>query len=202
MTTGAILTSPHWDVQYQSAHLPWETNRPSPELQRVFAETRLRPCRAVELGCGSGVNAVWLARQGFDVTAIDLSPTAIRRARQRALAAGVSVRFIAGNLLATELGGPFGFVLDRGCYHAVRLAAPGGYLRALARITRPGSVGLFLTGNAAEPEDDVGPPVMEAWQLRTELGQVFDDLTLRPFRWDAPPGAKRYLGWSCFGRRY
>jgi hypothetical protein len=58
-----------WDVRYDKGETPWETDRPSSELQRVIAEVPVLPCRAVELGCGTGASAVWLAQQGFDVTA-------------------------------------------------------------------------------------------------------------------------------------
>src|SRR5262249_19783406 len=100
------------------------------------------------------------------------------------------------------LEGPFDFFFDRGCYHAVRLADGPGYLRTLQRVTRPGTVGLVLLGNAAEPEDEAGPPVLEEWEVRAEFGGLFDIVQLRPFRFDpAWPGAKRYLGWSCLLRR-
>src|SRR5437868_13790754 len=73
-----------WDASYRSGNPPWETGRPSEELQRVIAEQGIRPCRVVELGCGTGINAIWLAQQGFDVTALDFSPLAIAKAQKRA----------------------------------------------------------------------------------------------------------------------
>jgi SAM-dependent methyltransferase len=199
----AVLQAGHWDAQYRAGPAPWDTGRPSPELRRVVAAYRVRPCRAVELGCGTGTNAVWLARQGFAVTAVDISPHAVRRGRRWAAAAGVRVHFLAADLTAPGvLRGPFDFFFDRGCYHAVRLADAGAYLRTLERVTRPGALGLVLTGNAAEPEDEDGPPVLDERQLRAELGRLFDIVRLRPFRFDAPgPGDRCYLGWSCLLRR-
>jgi SAM-dependent methyltransferase len=200
---GAEVLSPnHWEVQYRAGRQPWETDRPSSELRRVLAEYGVRPCRAVELGCGTGTNAVWLASQGFQVTAVDLSPLAVQRARQRARAAGVRVHFLAGDVTDPAiLAGPFDFFFDRGCYHAVRLADGPGYLRAVERVTRSGALGLVLTGNADEPEDEVGPPVLSERQMRAEWGQHFDVVHLRPFRFDPREGEKRYLGWSCWVRR-
>ena len=89
----------HWEERYEKGETPWDTGRPSSELQRMVAEDAVAPCRAVELGCGTGTNAVWLARQGFDVTAIDLSTRAVERARRRAEAAGVAVRFLTADVL-------------------------------------------------------------------------------------------------------
>src|SRR5207245_1111401 len=162
---------------------PWETGRPSSELRQLLRRWHVRPGRAVELGCGTGVNAVWLARHGFAVTAIDLSPRAIERARRRAAAAGVAVDFRVGDVTQPGcLSGPFDFFFDRGCYHAVRLADVEAYLRAVRAATRPRALGLILMGNAAEPEELVGPPVLDQWQIRAEWGTYFDILRLQPFR--------------------
>jgi SAM-dependent methyltransferase len=62
-----------WDMHYQSGKPPWETGQPSAELARVIGEEPIQPGCVIDLGCGSGINAVWLAQQGFDVTAVDFS---------------------------------------------------------------------------------------------------------------------------------
>jgi SAM-dependent methyltransferase len=193
-----------WDRKYLCARPPWETGKPSSELQRVVAERRVAPCRAIELGCGTGKSAVWLAEQGFDVLGVDLSRLAIQRARENPVRDGVRVRFLAADLLDFwELGGPYRFFFDRGCYHAVRLFDAGGYFRTLEQVLEPGALGLVLMGNAAEPEEEeVGPPVLEEREVRREFDYRFEILALRAFRFDAAPdGGKRYLGWSCLVRR-
>jgi len=204
MLSGAAVCDPgHWDAQYRAGPVPWDTPRPCGELRRVLAGYGVRPCRALEAGCGTGGNAVWLASRGFDVVAVDLSRVALRRARRCAAAAGVGVRFVAADLTdaALSLGGPFDFFFDRGCYHAVRLADGPAYLRTLRRLTRPGALGLVLMGNAAEPEDAVGPPVLTEAEVRAEWGSTFDLVRLRAFRFDPSHDNKRYLGWSCLVRR-
>src|SRR5439155_8349298 len=108
-----------WDNRYKGGDTPWDTGFPSTELERSLAEMQLPPGRALELGCGTGTNTVWLAQHGFDCTGVDLSPRAIARARQRADEAGVQVNFLEADLTALpDLGGPFDFLFDRGCYHA------------------------------------------------------------------------------------
>jgi methyl halide transferase len=192
----------HWEERYRAGQAPWDTGRPSSELERTVAEERIAPCRAFELGCGTGANAVWLAQQGFDVTAVDISPLAIERARQRAAAAGVNVRFLQADVLnLPDLGAPCRFYFDRGCYHVVRRENADGFVQALERITEPGTVGLILTGNAREPHDP-GPPVVDEATIRRELGRVFDIVRLREFRFDVTPGVDvAFLGWSCLLRR-
>src|SRR6185312_2198551 len=83
-----------WNDRYRDGNLPWDTGRPSSELQRILSQSTIRPCRALELGCGTGTNSVWLAQQGFEVTGIDLAPLAVEKAEQRARAAGVEVQFV------------------------------------------------------------------------------------------------------------
>lgn len=192
----------HWNERYRTGDIPWDTGHPSLELQRVLVEEKVAPCRAIELGCGTGTNAVWLAQQGFEMTAVDISPLALDHARQRAAAAGVSVRFLAADLLAPpDLGGPFDFFFDRGCYHVVRRTDVDGYLRTLQSITQPGTLGLVLAGNAREAHQP-GPPVVTEEEIRGELGRLFDIRWLREFRFDQVEAVGvRFLGWSCLVQR-
>lgn len=187
-----------WNDHYRDGHLPWDTGRPSSELERLVSRSAIKPCRALELGCGTGTNCVWLAEQGFEVTGIDVAPLAVERAEERARAAGVNVRFIVADVLEVpDLGLPFAFFFDRGCYHAVRREAPDRYAPAVARHLSPGARGLILAGNAREPHVP-GPPVVTEEQLRDELGMAFRILELHEFRFDEAPGVPvRFLGWSC-----
>jgi SAM-dependent methyltransferase len=192
----------HWEKRYREGDSPWDTGQPSSELVRVLREEGIAPCRALELGCGTGTNAVWLAQQGFDVTAVDLAPLALERAEARARAAGVKVRLVAASVLELpDLGGPFPFFFDRGCYHVVRRVDVGAYLRTLERAAAPGSTGLVLAGNACEPHTP-GPPVVSEQEIRDELGRVFEIVRLREFRFDSDKGSgEHFLGWSCLLRR-
>ena len=153
---------------------------------------------ALELGCGTGTNSVWLAQQGFEVTGIDVAPLAVEQAEKRARAAGVEVHFVVADVLhLPDLDGPFAFFFDRGCYHAIRRNAPQQYAPAVARQLTSGGRGLILAGNAREPHDP-GPPVVTEEQIRDELGLAFQILDLHEFRFDeAPAVTERFLGWSC-----
>jgi len=101
-----------WNDRYRDGNLPWDTGQPSSELQRVLARNTVQPCRALELGCGTGTNSVWLAQQGFEVTGVDLAPLAVERAEERAHAAGVNAHFVAADVFhLPNLGAPFAFFL-------------------------------------------------------------------------------------------
>ena len=133
---------------------------------------------------------------------MDVSPLAIQRARVRRTIPGTAVRFLAADLLDWwRLGGPYGFFFDRGCYGALRTFDRDGYLRMLEQVLEPGALGLLLAGNAGEPEDEDGPPVLDGRDLREDFEPLCEVLDLRAFRFDAAEGQKRYLGWSCLLRR-
>lgn len=187
-----------WNDHYRDGQLPWDTGHPSSELGQLVTRGAIQPGRALEVGCGTGTNSVWLAQQGFDVTGIDVAPLAIERAERRAREAGVSVRFLVADLaVLPDLGDPFDFFFDRGCYHAVRLINPDLYALTVARHLKPGARGLILAGNAQEPYTP-GPPVVTETEIRDELGPTFEILDLHPFRFDEAPGVPmRFLGWSC-----
>lgn len=188
----------HRNDHYRDGNLAWDTGHPSTELQRVLAAHSIPPGRALELGCGTGTNSVWLTQQGFEVAGVDLAPLAIERAESRAQAAGVAVRFAVADVLdLPDLGGPFAFFFDRGCYHAIRHEAPEQYAPAVAQHLAAGARGLILAGNAREPHDP-GPPVVTEEQIRKELSLAFKILDLHEFRFDEAPGVPfRFLGWSC-----
>src|SRR5690242_1448655 len=187
-----------WNDRYREGNLPWDTGRPSSELQAVVSQNAIRPCRALEIGCGTGTNSVWLAQQGFEVTGLDIAPLAIEQAEKLARAAGVQARFLAADVLRLpDLGGPFEFFFDRGCYHVVRRTAPTEYAPAVARQLAAGARGLILAGNAREPHDP-GPPVVTEQEIRDELGLAFRILDLHEFHFDEAPGVpEKFLGWSC-----
>jgi methyl halide transferase len=195
-----------WNQRYVTGDTPWESGQPSAELTRVVREWQIGPCRVLEMGCGTGENAVHLARQGFDVTAFDLAPLAIERAEAKIREAGVKARLFAANVLdLPDAGPPFPFVFDRGLYHIVRRDNLAGYLRTLERVCAPGGWYLTLTGNANDPVTvEHGPPRVRAQELCAELEGLFALVQLREFTFTGAPytgTSFRPLAWSALLRR-
>ena len=58
----------HWDKRYLDGETPWDSGTVCGHLQAGLQDFGIEPCRALEVGCGTGTNAIWLAQQGFDVT--------------------------------------------------------------------------------------------------------------------------------------
>jgi SAM-dependent methyltransferase len=192
----------HWQSRYQTGDTPWDTGRPSTMLLQVVAEKKIAPCRAIDLGCGTGTNAVWLAQQGFDVVGLDLSPLAIEQATKRAAQASVRVHFMAADVLKLDdLRPDFRFFFDRGLYHIVRKIDAPRYVQTVADWTVPGALGLVLAANAKEPMEP-GPPVVTEKEFRDEWGSTFDFVWLREFRFDETPIMQaRPLAWAGLLRR-
>ncbi len=192
---------PDWDGMYRDGTPPWETGIPARELVRVLSEGRIAKGIALEIGCGTGADAVYLARQGFELTAIDSSPMALDRARTRAELAGASICFVLDDVFKFgRTSGPFDFVYDAGFYHFVRRTDLERFLDVLWRVTRPGSYYLTLAGATGE-EAEGGPPQVSQEEIRLELGRLFEFVDLRPFRFESPRRPEGYLGWSCLMRR-
>jgi len=186
---------------YRRGTPPWDAGRPAAELVRVLDEGLLRPGTVLELGCGTGADAILLARRGFEVTAVDSSPLAIERARVRAEEAGVLPRFVLADVC--EFGpkaGRFDLIYECGFYHFVRQAALERYLDLLWRITSPGSYFLALIGAPGET-DGSGPPQVSEDDIYRELGRLFELVHLRSCRLESPQREEGYPGWSCLMRR-
>jgi SAM-dependent methyltransferase len=191
-----------WDGLYQEGKLPWNTEKPSSELVRAVESGEVPRGSALELGCGVGTNALYLAEQGFDVVAVDLSPTAISTAKDRAERSRLRVDFRVASLTDDpNLGGPYDFLFDRQVYHVIRKIDLDAYLRLLQSVSRPGTLYLSLSGNARE-EREIGPPQVSEPEIRTELGGLFEIARLTEFYFDESVQIKgRFLGWSALLRR-
>ena len=103
-----------YNVGYRWFRMPWEIG-PRQELVELVHAGRLPPGRAVDLGCGTGANAVFLAQHDFDVTGIDFAPAALAKATAKATAAGVHIQFIEDDLTALRHRlGSFDLLVDYG----------------------------------------------------------------------------------------
>jgi SAM-dependent methyltransferase len=137
-----------YDAMYRRG-APWEIG-PRTELVRLVTDGRLSsdalpPGRAVDLGCGTGANACFLAEQGFDVTGVDFSKVALAKAAQLASRSGLEVRFVEGDVTASSISGaegPFDLVVDYGTLDDLHGRRRRAMARTIARLTRPGGAAL------------------------------------------------------------
>jgi SAM-dependent methyltransferase len=130
-----------WDRFYadRERKVPFFAAKPDENLVSYVERGLIRPGRALDLGCGPGRNALYLAEAGFDVDAVDLSAGAIDWARQRADDAGASIRFHQGNVFhLPELTGPYDLVYDSGCFHHLSPHRRISHLALVRRVLAPG----------------------------------------------------------------
>lgn len=132
-----------WDDFYadRSRPVPFFAAKPDENLVSYLARGLISPGRALDLGCGPGRNALHIASRGFEVDVVDLSPTALAWAEDRAREAGADIRFHRGDAFALttgELGGPYELVYDSGCFHHLPPHRRISYLALLERTLAPG----------------------------------------------------------------
>jgi SAM-dependent methyltransferase len=133
-----------WNLHYLLGTPPWDTGITPPEVVELVEGGEIPPGRALDIGCGTGTNAIYLARHGFEVVGVDVAWLAIRRARRKARRAGVAVTFYTGDILklgtpdGPPIGGPFDFALDIGCLHSLASSERPTYAAMLHRVLRGG----------------------------------------------------------------
>jgi SAM-dependent methyltransferase len=186
-----------WEKRYVDDELPWDNGAPDVHLGRVIAAHQIAPGKALEVGCGTGTNSVWLAEQGFEITGMDISKTAIERAAARAESAGASCRFTVGNFLSEEVqDGPFKFVYDRGCLHSFDDAGDRArFASRIASLLEPSGIWHSLIGSTDGPPRDTGPPRRSAVDIVSALEPRFEILELHAttFYPDGPNPAAAWI---------
>jgi SAM-dependent methyltransferase len=151
---------------------PWDTGITPPEL--VEFVDHCPPGRALDLGCGTGTNVIYLAQHGWQATGVDFAWSAIRNARRKAHQAGVKVDLSVGDVTRLHgIAGPFDLIFDIGCFHNLPAEGRPLYLAQLLRLLAP--TGTYLLYVHVKPVSaDWGHGVVEAEleQLATLLRQV------------------------------
>ena len=134
-----------FERRYRRGETPWDTGITPPEV-RAFIESDTAPSvgRALDLGCGTGTNALYLARKGWQVVGVDYSNTAIEAASEKLDGEGISgVSFHRADVTRlgrTVIEGPFDFILDIGCFHGVGRMRRASYAEGVAGLAAPGAV--------------------------------------------------------------
>lgn len=191
-----------WEERYRTGSTPWDIGRPDFNLTEMVTERPIRNCKALEIGCGTGSNAVWLAQQNFSVTATDVSEIAIQKAKERASDAGVKCVFLVSDFLNDEIpGAPFGFVFDRGCFHSFDSDEERKQLAEnVAFHLEKEGLWLSLVGSTDGPPREVGPPQRSARDIVIAVEPYFEILSLSSSHFDSEsPEPPR--NWVCLMRK-
>lgn len=154
MIPAGMSERPFWDASYSDLSAPDPFGEPSEEL--VALASVLRPGAAViDLGCGEGRHALYLAEREFRVTAVDLSEAAIRKLQHHAAARGLRVDAQAEDLCTYSFPGSFDLVIAHGVLHLLKPPDRDGLLARMQAHTRCGgyNVVVAFTDTLPPPED-------------------------------------------------
>lgn len=196
------MTTRDWDRHYAEGEVPWDTGEPDPHLVELVEQGVIAPGRTLEVGCGTGTNAIWLSSRGFEVYGVDVAPRAIEAAQAKARATGASARFSVSDFLHDELSmGSFDFVFDRGVLHTFDDSAERErFASRVASVLGPRGQWLCLAGSTEGPPRDHGPPRRSARDLLTAVEPVLELVQLRSSTFDAELPS-RAMAWVMLSRR-
>jgi cyclopropane fatty-acyl-phospholipid synthase-like methyltransferase len=153
----AGMKYPDMDRIYQDVPLdtiPWNIETPPDALVELVQGGKVRPCKTIDLGCGAGNYAIYLAGLGFDVTGVDSSPKAITIAGENAKKRGVRCRFIAADLLGDlhEVPGTFDFAFDWELLHHIFPEDRETYMKNVHKILNPKATYFSVCFSEKDPQ--------------------------------------------------
>ncbi len=132
--------------------IPWNVETPPQLLVELVDSGKIRPCKAIDLGCGLGNYAIYLAGRGFDVTGVDFSPTAIKMADENAHKKGVKCSFLVADVVddLAEISQSWDFAYDWGLLHHIFPQKRRKYLENIHRILN--AKGKYLSVSFSEKD--------------------------------------------------
>jgi ubiquinone/menaquinone biosynthesis C-methylase UbiE len=156
------MTGLPWDASYRDGPPPWDIGRPQPAVARVVSERGLAGA-VLDVGCGTGENALYVASLGFVVVGVDVAETALVIARQKAGDRGIEVEFAAADALKLErLERTFETVLDCGMLHTFDADERRAYAASVARVTNHNGTLYVLCFSDEGPDTGPHPVSQEA----------------------------------------
>jgi SAM-dependent methyltransferase len=190
-----------FDLAYRSGVPPWDIGRPQPVLVRLVDEGAIAGS-VVDLGCGTGENAIYLASRGCAVVGIDSAPTAIASAWAKAAGRSSTARFLVADALELErLEEPFDAAVDIGLFHTFSDADRVRFARSLQAILRPGARYHMLCFSELQ-QGGLGPRRVTQAEIRRTFDQGWRVDAIVPERFAARvPGGGAYAWLASLTRR-
>lgn len=131
-----------WDKIYRNyalESLGWELGKPRPILVEFVENGLIKKGKALDICCGAGTNTLYLAKKGFEVTGIDISPKAIEYAKRKAQQANAKINLMVQSFVNLPFGNEeFDFVFDMGCFHHVEIEDRTKFVMGVHRVLKRG----------------------------------------------------------------
>lgn len=186
---------PLWEQLYQETDvesMPWYYRELEPDVRATLKDLGLHEGRALDIGTGPGTQAVGLAAIGFHVTATDISPTAIEKARARAEDQSIHVNWLADDILDTAVTGEFDLIFDRGCFHVLDPELRDRYVTVVNGLLKPGAYLLLKTFSTKQPGAQ-GPHRFAPADIKKHFADALEIVSIREAVFqgthDTPPAA-------------
>jgi len=172
-----------FDAMYEGTP-PWDIGRPQREFVRLEAAGEIKGS-VLDIGCGTGENALFLAGRGHEVWGIDFAPTAIEKAKAKAKQRGLKATFrVADALQLQKLGRTFDAVIDSGLFHTFDDGDRSRFPRSLASVLPPGGRYLMMCFSEREP-GDLGPRRVTQAEIRETFTKGWEIESIRPSKFEA-----------------
>ena len=190
-----------FEQRYQEGVPPWEIGRPQSWVVELFEKEAFEG-ELLDVGCGTGENALYLSAKGLEVTGVDFSRTAIELAQEKAAQRRLKTRFRVGNALRLSLlKKTFDTVLDSAVFHVFTDKERPLYAESLASILRPKGVAYLVCFSEKEPEG-WGPRRVTQGEIRRTFQKQFDIALIQRATYETNLRAEPVQAWlSCLQRK-
>lgn len=171
---------PIFGLMYRLGFAPWDGHPLGEGLAKVVGE--LPAGRALEVGCGTGDNCIYLAKHGWTVIGVDYVDSALVKARAKASVAKVEATFVRGDVTkldSADVGDNFDLIVDYGCLHSLKGSDLEAYARAVTAVAAPTAqltIMAFapgaLLGVPGVTSDEVGRLFADGWQQLSSVEEI------------------------------
>jgi SAM-dependent methyltransferase len=200
-TSHERLTGLPWDASYRDGPAPWDIGHPQPAVVRLASQGCFSGA-VLDVGCGTGENALHVASLGLSVLGVDVAETALAIAREKALERGLDVSFVAADALHLQrLGRTFETVLDCALFHTFGADERSQYVSSLASVTEQDGTLFLLCFSHAEPNTGPHPVSYEELEAAFNPGNGWNVTAIEPDRFQSRFADEISPAWLATMRR-
>ena len=163
----------NWEKLYQEQaveSMPWFNSELDSDIEKSLAKLNLTTGNVLDVGTGPGTQAINLAQKGFQVTATDVSETAIKKAASRGEGKGLNINWKQDDILNSQLEEEFDLIIDRGCFHVFPPTSRQDYVDVVYNLLKPKSFLFLKCFSSLEPREG-GPHKFTPEEIR----EIFSD---------------------------
>ncbi|OYQ38272.1 hypothetical protein CHU92_05840 [Flavobacterium cyanobacteriorum] len=178
---GLLSQKMYFTLSYKLNFAEWDVSAAQPDLVKLVNSGRLPGKRVLDIGCGLGDNAIYMATEGYDVTGIDYVTSGIKVARKRASKTNTCINFgVADAFSLSSFKNEFDIVTDFGLYHNVPAGKLPLYLDNITKVLKPGGFFIIQSFGSGAPKSRFGPRLVTEPELHKVFGLPWEILEIQP----------------------